>query len=154
MKLSTKITVKRTPEDVFAFLANRTNLPQWATSVASARKVSKEGAGPGAKFRIEGRLAGRMLPSAYEITDYEPPRRLAGRGTGLLSFTETYELTPATGGTQVRQSARVELPGNAFLAGPLLRWLLSSQLKKDFQNLKRVLESEAMPAKAARVAAE
>jgi hypothetical protein len=144
MKLSATTLISRNPDDVFAYLANRTNLPQWAEEVGSVRKLTKESVGEGSRFRIEGKLAGRVLPSVYEITCYEAPLRLGGHNSGLLAFDESYELEPSAEGTLVRQSADVRLEGHFLFLAPLLRLVLSSQLRRDFKNLKRVLEG--MPA--------
>lgn len=154
MKLSAKTTIRRTPEDVFAYLANRTNLPEWATGVANARKVTKGAVAVGSRFRIDGKLAGKVIPSAYEITEYEPAGRLSGKNTGLLSFRETYELSPTREGTEICQSAEVELTGHLLFLSPLLRMALASQLRKDFERLKRVLEAAPAPARGSQPATE
>jgi carbon monoxide dehydrogenase subunit G len=153
VKLSAATTIRRAPDDVFAYLANRTNLPEWALGVGSVRKLTKGAVDAGARFRIEGKLAGRVLPSVYEITEYEPGSRLSGRNTGLMSFTETYELAAAPEGTEVRQQAEVKLGGHMLFLSPLLRLALASQLKKDFANLKRVLEGMPVAAPAGSQAA-
>jgi hypothetical protein len=144
MKLTVSTVIRRSPEAVFAYLADRTNLTEWTSGVSSSRKVTQGAVGPGSKFRIEGKLAGRAFPSAYEITAYESPSLLTGRNTGLLCFTETFTLVPATEGAEVTQTADVELGGHFLFLAPLLRLALMSQLKKDFATLKRVLEG--MPA--------
>jgi hypothetical protein len=60
---------------------------------------------------------------------------------GLLGFSETYELVPTPLGTEIRHSAEVRLEALAVLLAPVLRMALGSQLKRDFQALKKVLES-------------
>jgi carbon monoxide dehydrogenase subunit G len=154
MKLTVSTVIRRSPEAVFAYLADRTNLPEWTSGVSSCRKVTQGAVGPGAKFRIEGKLAGRAFPSAYEITAYEPPARLSGRNTGLLTFHETFSLVPTAQGAEVTQTADLELGGHFFFLAPLLRLALMSQLRKDLATLKRVLEGVPAAATASEAASE
>jgi uncharacterized protein YndB with AHSA1/START domain len=154
MKLTVSTVIRRSPEAVFAYLADRTNLTEWTSGVSSSRKVTQGAVGPGSKFRIEGKLAGRVFPSAYEITGYESPSLLTGRNTGVLSFTETFTLVPAADGAEVTQTAEVALGGHFLFLAPILRLALLSQLKKDFATLKRVLEGMPAGAGATETAAE
>lgn len=154
MKLTARTTIRRTPDDVFAYLANRTNLPQWSQGVASARRLTKEAVGVGSRFRIEGKAIGKLLPSVYEITAYQPSSLLAGKNTGLLTFTETYEVVATAEGAAITQVAEVALGTKALFLAPLLRLALASQLKKDFESLKRVLEATPAASRGSQPAVE
>jgi hypothetical protein len=154
MRLTAQTKINRAPEDVFAYLANRTNLPQWSQGVGSVRKLTKEAVGAGSRFRIEAKGMGRLLPSVYEITAYEAPAMLAGKNTGLLSFVETFELAKAGVATEVVQSAEVALGTRVLFLAPLLRLALGSQLRKDLETLKRVLEALPVAAPGSEPAAE
>jgi hypothetical protein len=154
MRLGARISISRRPEDVFAFLANRTNLPQWAAGVGSVSRTNEGAPGVGAKFKVEGRALGRAFPSVYEVTEYGPPSRLSGCNTGLLSFAETFELHGAAGSTVVIHAVEVGLSRSLIIVEPLLRLTLSSQLKKDLASLKRVLEAMPEPGRSAQPASE
>jgi carbon monoxide dehydrogenase subunit G len=141
MRIKTEIQISRTPEDVFDFLTNFTNLTQWAQGVHTATHLEGDHSEVGAKYRITGGIVFYKLENTYEVTACARPQRFAGRNEGLINFEEVYELTPQDGGTHIRQTADVTLPGPAGVLSPLVRRMLGSQLSGDFRRLKKLLEA-------------
>ena len=68
------IEVARTPEDVFAYLTDVSNLPAWQSGVHSAQ--IEDGGEPrvGARIRESRHMLGRELNTTLEITEYDAPR--------------------------------------------------------------------------------
>ncbi len=131
-----EVTIRRAPDEVFAFLADGENDPQWRSAVLDVTRVS--GDGPGARYRqgVKGPF-GRRLDADYEVTEYEPGRRLAFRVTaGPVRPRGRYELTPADGGTRVRFALECELSGAKRLMGPGV----SKSMRSEVQNLDRLRE--------------
>ena len=136
------IEIARTPEDVFAYLTDVANLTEWQSGVHSAEI---EGGGePRAGSRIlESRhLLGRELRTTLEISEHEPPRLFALRALDSpVPFTVRHELEPSGDGTRLRVVGEGDaglLPG--FAAGIMAR-RAEKQFRKDFERLKRILES-------------
>jgi carbon monoxide dehydrogenase subunit G len=136
------IEVARTPEDVFAYLTNVSNLPSWQSGVRSAQI---EDAGPpraGARIRESRHMLGRELNTMLEITDYDPPRLFALKTLNSpVPFTVRHELEASDAGTTLTVTGEGDaalLPG--FASG-IMAHRAEKQFRKDFERLKKLLES-------------
>ena len=132
MRAELTIEIARTPEDVFAYLTDASNLPAWQAGVKSA--TLQDG-------RVEEvrSLLGRELHTTLEIVEQEAPRLFTLRALDSpVPFTVRHELEPADGGTRLSVTAEGEVPG--FAAGLLARGA-ERQFRKDFERLKQILES-------------
>ena len=134
-RVRTELTIEiaRTPEDVFAYLTDVSNLPKWQEGVKSASL--RDG-------RIEETrtLLGRELDTTLEIVEQEAPRVLTLRALdGPVRVTILHELEAADGGTQLTVTAEGDIPGG-FAAGFVAR-RVEKQFRKDFERLKQILES-------------
>jgi carbon monoxide dehydrogenase subunit G len=127
---------------VFAYLTDVSNLTIWQSGVHSAE--IEDGGRPRAGGRIvESRhLLGRDLHTTLEIEAYEPPRLFVLRALDSpIPFEVQHELAPSGAGTRLT----VVGEGESGLLPGFVRSLLSRraerQFRKDFERLKRVLES-------------
>jgi uncharacterized protein YndB with AHSA1/START domain len=96
------ISIKRSPADVFAYVANGLNAPNWRSGVLDISLVSGLGAGAVYRQGVKG-PGGRRIAADYEVTAFEPDRRLAFkaiagpvRPIGEYTFEETPEGTALT----------------------------------------------------------
>ena len=127
-----KIEIARTPEDVFSYLTDVSNLPAWQTGVKSA--TLRDG-----RIEESRSLLGRELTTTVEIVAQEAPRLFTLRVLeGPVPLTVRHELEPVDGGTRLTVTADSEVPG--FAAGLLAKGA-EKQLRKDFVRLKQILES-------------
>ena len=127
------IEIARTPEDVFAYITDVSNLPAWQAGVKSA--TLRDG-------RIEESrvLLGKELNTTLEVVEQEEPTLFTLRALdGPVRVTVRHELEPADGGTRLTVTAEGQVPGG-FAAGLLARGA-ERQLRKDFERLKQILES-------------
>jgi carbon monoxide dehydrogenase subunit G len=126
------IEIARTPEDVFSYLTDVSNLPAWQAGVRSA--TLHDG-----RIEESRSLLGREFETTVEIVEQEEPRLFTLRALdGPVDLTVRHELEPADGGTRMTVTAEGEVPG--FAAGLLVR-AAEKQLRKDFVRLKEILES-------------
>jgi carbon monoxide dehydrogenase subunit G len=126
------IEIERTPEDVFSYLTDVSNLPAWQTGVRSAEL--RDG-----RIEESRSLLGRELNTTLEVVESEEPRLFTLRALdGPVRFTVRHELEPADDGTRLTVTAEGDVPG--FAAGLLARGA-ERQFRKDFERLKRILES-------------
>ena len=142
MRAELTVEVARTPEDVFAYLTNVSNLPAWQSGVHSAQI---EDAGPprtGARIRESRHMLGRELNTTLEITGYDPPRTFVLKALNSpVPFTVRHELAASGGGTTLTVVAEGDaafLPG--FASGIMAR-RAEKQFRKDFERLKKQLEA-------------
>jgi hypothetical protein len=106
-----EVTTSAAPEAVWAVLADVTRVGEWSHECRSVRWLGGDHGGPGARFRGRNK-SGRMGWSrACTVVTWEPSRELAYRTSGGAAFADATEwrftLTPADGGTVIRQSFQV-----------------------------------------------
>jgi carbon monoxide dehydrogenase subunit G len=126
------IEIARTPEEVFAYLTDVSNLTEWQSGVKDA--TLSEG-------RIEETRSflGRELHTTLEILEREEPRLFTLHAlNGPVPFTVRHKLAPSAAGTRLTVTADGDVPG--FASG-LVAQRAKSQFRKDFSRLKEILES-------------
>ena len=126
--------IARTPEEVFDYLADVSNLPSWQSGVHAARRE-------GSQIHESRHMLGRELSTTLEIEQEERPRLFTLRAVNSpVPFTVRHELERNGGGTTLRVVGEGDagmLPG--FAAGIMAR-RAEKQFRKDFERLKRLLE--------------
>ena len=129
------VDIDRSPEDVYAYLTDVSNLPQWQSGVHAARRE-------GSQIHESRHMLGRELSTTLEIEEEDPPRVFALRAVdGPVPFSVRHELEPSGGGTRLTVTGEGDaglLPG--FAAGIMAR-RAEKQFRKDFERLKKLLES-------------
>jgi carbon monoxide dehydrogenase subunit G len=129
------VDIARPPEDVWAYLTDVSNLPQWQSGVHSAVRE-------GSQIRESRHMLGRELQTTLEIEEEDAPRVFALRALNSpVPFTVRHELEPSGGGTRLTVTGEGDpgmLPG--FAAGIMAR-RAEKQFRKDFERLKRLLET-------------
>jgi carbon monoxide dehydrogenase subunit G len=128
------IEIARSPEDVFAYLTDVSNLPAWQAGVKSA--TLRDG-----RIEESRSLLGRELHTRLDIVEQEAPSLFTLRALDSpVPFSVRHELEPANGGTRLTVTAEGDVPG--FAAGLVAR-RAERQFRKDFERLKRILESQS-----------
>ncbi len=113
--LETRLPIER----AFAFVADFANAEQWDPGVASSARVDAGPTALGARYDLGVRMRGRVSPMRYEVTVYEPSRRvvLTGAGAGVAAVDDIrFEATPT--GTRIDYTADIRLQGLLSLAAP------------------------------------
>jgi uncharacterized membrane protein len=145
MRSEESVEIDRPPEEVFAYVANPQNLPEWTNLVLEVRKDAEGQPQEGDRFSVVAKFLGRRFETPFEVSSHEPPRHHSDRSTGgpfEQEYIYTFEQTGA-GGTRITQVVETE-PGGFFkLVGPLLERAGSRQLRADLQSLKDLLEARA-----------
>ena len=135
------VTIKRPLHEVFAFIAEKENDPRWRPGVAEIERISGDGT-TGTKYRqLVNGPGGRRIPADFEITGYEPGKRLEFRTTaGPVRPEGSFDLVEGGGATRVTFKLDAELPGTKKLMAPMV----SRSMRKEVQSLdrlKRILET-------------
>ena len=130
------VEIARTPEEVFDYLTDVSNLPTWQSGVHSARRE-------GSTIHESRHLLGRELTTRLAIEEEERPRAFVLRAVDSpVPFSVRHEIEPdGNGGTRLRVVGEGDagmLPG--FAAGIMAR-RAEKQFRKDFERLKRLLET-------------
>jgi hypothetical protein len=134
------IEIHRSTAEVFAFLANGENDPRWRSGVLDIRLKSGQGKGAVYEQGVKGPF-GRRVAADYEITGYEPDRRIAFRATaGPVRPEGAYELEPVDNGTRVTFSLRCSPTGFAKLMTPMIAKTMRSEVAQ-LDKLRATLET-------------
>ncbi len=142
MRVEESVEIDRPMEEVYEYVANPENLPEWAGIVIETRKGTPGPLLEGSIFTSVGKFLGRRIESPFEVTAHEFPRFHSHKSTGGPFPTEwTLTFEEVAGGTRYTQVAEGE-PGGFFgLAGPLLERVGRRQFRTDLENLKDLLEA-------------
>jgi uncharacterized membrane protein len=142
MRIVESVQINRPLDEVYEFVANPENLPEWTGTVIETRKETPGPLLEGSTFITVGKFLGRRVESPFEVTAHESPRVHSHKSTGGPLPTEwTLTFEEVAGGTRYTQVAEGE-PGGFFgLVGPLLERVGRRQLRTDLENLRDLLEA-------------
>lgn len=139
------IEISRRPEDVYAYLADPSHVPEWQESAVSAR-----GDAPltmGSRVVVTRKVGGTEREMTNEVTEVTPPRSWSLRGVdGPIRGNVTGTIEPLEGGERSRVTIALDFEGHGIgkLLLPLfVRRQVQSEMPKNMQNLKNRLESSA-----------
>lgn len=138
-------TINRPVEDVFAVVSNPESSPKWSSASLESTKTSAGPIGVGTTTRAVSKLLGRRIESEMEVIEFEPNRRFATRSTsGPFPIQATVTFEGVSGGTRISALIEAE-PGGFFkVAEPLLVNIARRQFQSDFDNLKELMEANAL----------
>jgi carbon monoxide dehydrogenase subunit G len=140
------ITIRRSPEDVFAFVADGTTATQWRPGVTDVKLASGSGLGARYEQGVKG-PGGRRIAADYEITAWDPPRELAFAAVaGPVRPTGAYRLEAIPEGTRLSFSLDAKVGGlKGLLMGRAVQGSMDAEMAA-LDRLKSVLEATAASA--------
>jgi hypothetical protein len=116
--------LERTPAAVFDFIGTHCyeNHPRWEPEVVEIRPLSPEPIGLGSRAVMVREEYGRRSETEYEVTAFEPARRIAFRhGDASMLFELGFDLRPAgDSATDLTVHVRMEPHGRLRLLSPIL----------------------------------
>ncbi|MDQ6879121.1 MAG: SRPBCC family protein [Candidatus Dormibacteraeota bacterium] len=137
------VVIRRPAAQVFDFLANPENDPQWSSASKEMRKTSVGPVDVGATFTQVGHFLGRRFEFSLEVTANEPNRKFGMRVVaGPIRFAGVRVLETVPDGTRVTFTGAGASGGFFKLARPLLARAAERQLNADLAALKEVLEAQ------------
>jgi len=138
------VTIKRPVEEVFATMSDASKNEEWVSGVRETTKTSEGPIGVGTTYHSVGKFLGRRMESDITYTAFEPNRGYAFETTTPFPITATFTFEPVAEGTRVDQTVDAE-PGGFFkLAAPLLVVAAKRQFQNDLDNLRDLMEADAL----------
>ncbi len=135
IEFETSVGIERPIDEVYAYLSDPRNFPEWNSAVESVR-------GAGSTYTMERRLPTGHATNQLEIVNDEQPREFAIRTTaGPTPFLYRYRFAADNGKTVVRLDAQVELGGPAALVPQLARRGVKKGVDDNLAALKTILEA-------------
>jgi uncharacterized protein YndB with AHSA1/START domain len=138
------IEINRSPKDVFAYLDQLERHGEWQGEIVSATRETDGPVGVGTRVREIRKMGRREIDASYEITEHDPPRRTAFRGTvGPIRPVGTVTIDPVGDGSSTRVSIDFNLVGYGFgkLIAPLARRDARKRIADYQERLKAQLEA-------------
>jgi hypothetical protein len=151
MKLEQAVTIRRTPEEVWEYLGDVSKVSEWDRGVAATRPTSSSAPGVGFEFDTvayprAGGYGGERGKMSYRIADADRIRgctvQLTSRDGNARFFKEAewrFNVEPVAGGARVLCAAHFKLRFPYIVLAPIF-YGMSSAIRSDLENLKRVLE--------------
>lgn len=131
MRAELTTEIARTPDEVFAYLTDVANVPEWQSGVRSSERK-------GDRIEETRSFLGREMQTTLEIVDLDPPRVFTLKALdGPVKFTVKHTLEPSGNGTRLTVVAEGDVPG--FASG-IVAQQAKRQFSKDFKRLKEILE--------------
>ena len=136
------VDIDRPVHEVWEYLIDSENVPQWQSSAVSSHKVSDGPIAAGTMLEDERRFLGRRATSKVEVSEFEPERLFTLHGlSGPVRFTVRHRLAENGGGTRLDVEAEADPGGVGRLMRPMIERAAEHELKGDFARLKKILES-------------
>lgn len=137
--------IRRSPLDVFAFIADFRNMPRWYEAVDHVTATTPTLTGTGARFQMVRSLPGGPVSNDVEITSYRQDEEVTFTSiNGPTPFQYGYLVEPNGEGSRLILNGMISaegLPGPAAHLGPLAGQFFKQGMKKNLRELKRILET-------------
>jgi uncharacterized protein YndB with AHSA1/START domain len=141
MKFTNAITINRRPAEVFAFLAHFENVPLWNYAISETRKITGGPVDVGSRYR-QTRTVPTRSEETFEVTEFEPDRRLSIQGTlGPFHGDISYLLEPAGTATALTNTMNLQPSGPLRLVAPLAASRVKSAVAANLDTLRQILET-------------
>jgi len=131
-----EVTIDRPVGEVFAYVTDVRNVPEWQESAVSADWIEE-----GRRFREQRQFMGRTAGLELEVTALEADRRFDVRTVKAPVELEIHHAFEAVdGGTRVAVHGTAALGGALRLAAGMAKRQAERQFRGDFERLKARLE--------------
>jgi uncharacterized protein YndB with AHSA1/START domain len=137
------IEINRPAEEVFAYLDQVDRHNEWQGQLVSTAIETDGPVRVGTRVVERRNIPGGARDFPYDITEHDPARKIAFRGTaGLIRPAGTYTVDPI-GESSSRMSSELDLEGHGIgkLFAPLALWQAAKQVPVDQEKFKELLES-------------
>ncbi|MBT8451307.1 MAG: SRPBCC family protein [Deltaproteobacteria bacterium] len=136
------ILIHASPEDVFAYVDDPTELPTWLPGMIEVRNV--EGTGLGQQYEYTYKMGGLQFRGQNVVIEYVPNERGLHHVLGMISALWEYSVEPHANGTVLNIEVEYTIP--IPVLGRIAERLAIKQNAASFElaliNVKDVLEHE------------
>lgn len=136
------------PERVFHALTDLDAMRAWMPNLVRLEQLTNGAVGVGAEFRETRKMFGKDATEHFQVTGYEPPKRLelyvdGSKGASRRGeYRFAYELRPSHGGTHLVLNSEIGGMGKLMeMLGTLLLGPFRKAIAKDLRAMKAYLES-------------
>lgn len=135
------VSIQRSPQEVFEYLTNGRNRPQWDTTVISEELTSAGPVGVGSTIHTRMRAVGREVDFDWRVTHFDSPTRMGVVSTeGLMATSLLFEFAAVGDGCDVSATIEAEPEGMMRLVEPMIAGSVRSTLATGLARAKVLLE--------------
>lgn len=146
IRVTVEVDVDRPPPQVFGYLEDVENNPRWIPNMRSCLWTTPAPVAVGSRYEQTSEFLGRQIHTSFQVTEHHPGRLVTIESREGSSFpikvTRIVDARP-DGGSHVTEQVEGDPTGFYAIATPLLRAMVLRNIRRDYRNLKRVLESAA-----------
>jgi carbon monoxide dehydrogenase subunit G len=136
-----EITINRPVEEVFAFIADNQNDPQWCVPVVETTRIAGNAPGVGARYAFASQVGLMKLRGEFEITGFEAPEAIRWTGeSSIVKFSGQYRLESTAAGTRLEERTTFEPKGLLKLLQATMIPQYTTTYETQLQRLKHLLE--------------
>jgi uncharacterized protein YndB with AHSA1/START domain len=142
MRVVGHVDISRPAADVFAYVSDQTNGPDWQQGLGEVRRTTEGPIGVGSRHTFLRNLGRRQVTGENEYIEFEPDRRIVFTFTSDgLAGKGWYEVTPVgPDQTRLDHGVEIQLQGLTRLASPLIEMSIRKEDSNDTAHLKEILE--------------
>jgi uncharacterized protein YndB with AHSA1/START domain len=144
IQLEKSIIIHCPVEEVFAFVDDQRNAPQWQDGLVEVRRTTEGPIGIGTRYTFVRTFMGQRMEGSNQYIEHEPNKCVRFKSTsGPLPFQFAYLTEPAATGTQVTSVMEMQPEGLSEQAEEEMSISLSREMEAALSKLKALLESRA-----------
>jgi carbon monoxide dehydrogenase subunit G len=137
------VTIDRPLEEVWDFVSDPANNPQWQSGVIQSDQSPIGPIGVGTRVRIVRRLMGQRMELVLETTEFAPYEKFAFKSlSGPLDVSGFLAVAATDTGTEVTYRGTGKAAGVLGLGETIIAGLVNKQISDDLKALKALLESD------------
>jgi len=141
-KYEKSVFINRPQQEVFDFVTNLSNDPQWQNRIESVERLSDGPIGIGSTWRYITSTLGRKNEADIQMTSYDPPHQSSVKAvSGPVPFENTHTFQAKDGGTLLTFIGQAEFGGFFKMAEGLAGKQIEKQMEADAAALKKLLEA-------------
>jgi len=134
--------IGKKPQDVFAFMADVSNLPKWQAGTVKSELVTGGPLAQGSRFDETVRVGPWKLLTHCVVTELRSNEVFAFEAMSKpIDYAGSFRFAGESGGTRVSLRAVVQMKGPWRLLQPLLAGDLRKESRVELETLRRILEN-------------
>lgn len=139
------VSIARSPQEVFDFLTDVRNHPQWDTMVISEELTSPEPVGVGSTIHSRLQAMGQEVDFDWRVTQFDPPTRMTIVSTaGPLPTSLNFEFAADGAACDVLATIEGSPTGMMQIVEPVIAEAVRTTLAAGLARAKALLEGQAV----------
>lgn len=127
--------------EVFEYTADFDNIENWDPGVSSSTRLDEGPVGVGSRFELDVSFGASRIPMTYEITEYEPQRRVVLVAKGeKIEAVDDIRFEERGGKTMVDYTADLKFHNYVKYLAPFLGAIFKKVGERAVDGLKKALE--------------